>query len=138
LDGLSDAQRGVRDRFQEGGSVAVVLLVLLALVVVVFGVYCLTLRQDKADLAVQRADPQKLFRDLLHRLDLAPSQRRLLGAVAKDLRLEQPSVILLSPVLFDRYVRKWQTGRYREVGNRGDLSQSELVAQTCDVLFPPT
>ena len=141
LDGLNDVQRAVRDQFQRGGSVAGVLLVLLVLLAVVLAVYYLTQCQRKVTQAARRHDPQRLFRHLLNGLDLSAPQRHLLLAVAKDLRLKQPTVILLSPTLFDLHVKEWQTGQSGPVrtsaaiGNHPDAPE-QTAAQTRSVLFP--
>jgi hypothetical protein len=135
-DGLSETLRAVRDRFQEGGSPAAVLLVLLILAAVVFAAYLLTMRQRRAQAPATPTDPRKLYRELLDKLNITPPQRRLLDAAVEMDRLRQPAVVLLSPVLFDRYVAGSQAPARHGANAGNQPGRSELVAETRAVLFP--
>ena len=133
---LTEIQREVRDHFDEGGSINKILLVLLGLAVVVFTVYCLTKRQRLAAETSRKPDPQRLFSDLLKALELTPTQRHHLEALSRDLQLTQPAVILLSPVLFDRCVAKWQANRRSAAPQAHELSDPDAVAGVRTALFP--
>ncbi len=49
----------------------------------------------------------RLFSDVLKQLELNAAQRSLLTAMARDLKLESATHILLSPKLFDQARQKW-------------------------------
>jgi len=51
--------------------------------------------------------PHKLFRDLLSFLQLGHSQKELLKRIAKDLQLQSPSTMLLSPGRFVEHSKRW-------------------------------
>ncbi len=148
---LTEIQRAVRDQFQKGGSLTALLLVMSGLAAVLLVAYYLTLRQRKAAVDTRHPDPQGLFNDLLNKLDLTPPQRRLLEGVARALRLGQPTVILLSPALFDRYLDQFRarqtgvSGRHQAASTPGESArsttpgpglESDLIAETHAVLFP--
>ncbi|MGB2986278.1 MAG: HEAT repeat domain-containing protein, partial [Phycisphaerae bacterium] len=133
---LTEIQRAVRDRFQEGGSLGMVVFIVLVLAGIVFIVFYLTRRQRNRDHSARRADPQRLFNDLLHKLDTMPEQRHLLEAVAKDLHLKRPAVILLCPALFDRYIGEWQTRQRSASTHAAGASRSQLILKARGVLFP--
>jgi hypothetical protein len=138
VDGLTGPQRAVRNHFQEGGSIGLVLLVMAAVAGVVLIAYWLTRRQQRSAQKHARInDPQRLFGDLLQGLALTASQRRLLATVVRELGLKHPSVILLSPTLFERHIDQWRA-LGRSTGSDVESHAGEdLVAQTRDVLFPP-
>ena len=103
LDKLTAVQRATRDHFQEGGSVTAVLVVLVLLTGVILLTYNLARRQRGfSRAAAAKGDPHRLFRNVLDQLELTTPQYQWLQAVVKELKLEHPAVILLSPALFDR------------------------------------
>ncbi len=132
---LTDVQRAIRDRFQEGGSVKTVLLVMLALIAMVYTAYFLATRQQKGT-GTTEPDPQRLFRDLQGRLELTHHERHLLDRVAKDLRLKHPAVILLCPALFDRYLHEWHARDGEGTPNTGDRPLAGPDSQLRRTLFP--
>jgi hypothetical protein len=54
-----------------------------------------------------RRDPVRLFHDLLADLHIAYSDQGLLKRLTKDLQTAQPSLMLMSPRLFDETVESW-------------------------------
>ena len=133
LEALTETQRAVRGHFQEGGSVAAGLLIVLGVLAMVLLVHALTQQLRKKTQVIRFDDPNRLFRGLLQKLILSVSQRRLLDTIAGDLHLEHPAAMLMSPLLFDRYVTRW-----RSVAGRA-TRDPELVGQTRAALFltPP-
>jgi len=130
LNDLTEVQRATREHFQKGGSVVSVLLVMLGLALGVILTYWLSRQQQKVARNFRRNDPQKLFQDLMAKVELSEPQRRVLWSVANDLRLDHPAVLLISRTLFDRHVRTWK--QQRPAGNRAKNAGEEnalLVAQ---------
>ena len=128
--GLTEIQQAVRDQFQRGGSLSTVLVVVLCVSAAVLLVWVLTRLFRAREGGNLPDNPKQLFHDLLEKLDVSAPQRQVLDRMAKDLRLKQPSTILLSESLFERCAAQWRTGR---AGARGD---QELVCQIRAVLFP--
>lgn len=145
---LTEIQQAVRDQFVKGGSLTAVLLVMGVLAAVLLAVYFLTARQRSKVVDARRALPTQLFTDILADLDLTEPQRHFLVGVATSLHLKEPAVILLSPVVFDRHVEKWQAddssagGAFRrdpgsaQPEGPGSAVQSDLIIETRTVLFP--
>ena len=52
-------------------------------------------------------NPARLFSDVLKQLELNAAQRSLLTAMARDLKLESATHMLLSPKLFEQARQKW-------------------------------
>ncbi len=124
---LTETQRAVSEHFQKGGSITAVLIVLSCLIAVILVVVLLTMRQRQADPNRVVNDPQRLYRDLLEKLGLAPTQQQFLQAIATDLDLPHPTVILLSSRLFDQRCGEWKLkGHARAIG---------LDASATDKLF---
>jgi len=123
-DRLTPLLDAVRDRFQRGGSIASVVFAVVGLVAVLGAIYLFMCRRDKFGARGRLDDPQRLFRDLLHKLELPLEQRRLLEAVVRDLRVAHPTALLLSANLFDRYVDRWRSeGRRRPADEGPELQQ---------------
>ena len=133
--GLTEVQNAVRDYFQQGGSIASALFVLLGIVIILFTAYYLTHRRQQREESAHRADPEGLWGHLLQRLDLTPDQQQWLATVAKELRLTQPTVILLSPVLFQQHLASWQQRKSGPTQVAGSTDR-EWVAKITDILFP--
>ena len=130
--GLSEVQRAVRDQFLRGGSFTSVLIVLLCIVAGVLLAYVLTQMFRVRPKRKRFDSPQQLFNDLLERLNLSAPQRQLLDSMVRDLRLKQPSTILLSEILFDRSLVQWRDARH------GAGADRQLVGQVRAALFPKT
>jgi hypothetical protein len=109
--GLTPLQLAVREHFQQGGSVATIVIGVIAAFLALVALYQLLKRRQAGVESVRIDDPQRLFKDLLHAIEMPLQQRRLLTRVARDLRLAHPSVLLLSAELFDRYLLQWQSGQ---------------------------
>lgn len=133
---LTEIQRAVRDRFQEGGSFTAVMLVLLGVAGVVLAAYYLTLRQRRANENARQASPERLFRDLLGKLDLTSHQRQILHTMVSDLRIKHPAVILLSPELFDCYLGEWQVRQHRTTIDEDEQMNPRITARIRRALFP--
>ncbi|MFQ5463761.1 MAG: hypothetical protein ACE5E5_14185 [Phycisphaerae bacterium] len=130
LEDLTEIQRATREHFQKGGSIVSVLSVIGGLVLGVGLAYWLSQQQQKVARNARRNDPQKLFQDLMAKVELSEPQRRVLGSVAHDLNLDQPAVLLISRALFDRHVHAWK--QRRPAGNRAKHAGEDnalLVAQ---------
>ncbi len=133
---LTEIQRVVREHFHEGGSLATVLFVLSGIAVVVLLAYGLTIRQRRVERIARSADPRGLFRDLQGKLGLTSPQRQLLDTMAKELRIENPAVILLCPALFDRYLGAWSVKRRKAIIGADESSRPDVAAELRTTLFP--
>lgn len=136
-DPLTRTQQAIRDHFQTGGSITQALLVLVCVLVFVLLLYGLTRRQERGAYRRKLNDPHRLFRNLQEKLELSADQRRLLDAVARDNNLSHPTVILLSPRLFDENVIRWTA--HQGVAARRHPDETGLVAvvpATRHALFP--
>jgi len=122
-DGLTPLQLAVREHFQRGGSVATIVMAVIVMVLVTVAAYQIFKRRQQGASRSQVDDPQRLFKDLLHLLELPLQERKLLLRVARDLRLRHPSVLLLSGVLFERYFEQW-----RSEGRRGAVDESATAS----------
>ena len=137
VDALPVFHRAVREQFQTGEPILGTVLALLGLGAIVALAYALTVFQRRrAERAVSFDDPQGLFGDVLEKLELPPTERRTLGDVVRDLRLDHPAVILLSETLFDRQVSKWLERRNLSPGSGGSAQDAETVAAVRSRLFP--
>ena len=68
----------------------------------------------------QTNSPTRLFSEVLKQLDLNAAQRSLLTAMARDLKLESATHILLSPKLFDQARQKWASMVQPDAAARAD------------------
>jgi len=102
-DGLTEIQRAVRDTLSEGGSKMVALLILGVLVGCIALTHWLTKKTNRSYAKVS-SDPRGLFRALLGKLELTKEQKTLLEVTAKQAGIRHPSVLLLSPDLFDQHI----------------------------------
>ena len=135
LNELTPLQKAVREHFQKGGSMLAMLLVLLGIAATLALAYWLTRRQRSTIRKAPPNDPRKLFRDLQEKLRLPVPQRNFLNGVALQLHLEHPSVLLLSPVLYDRYVDQWRANDRQRSGGGAPSKGSDVAAQTRAALF---
>ena len=126
--------QAVRDQFNQSGTLDSILVVLAGLVALISAVYFLNRLDQRATAHSEPSDAQRLFRDLLTRLGLNDSQRHLLDAVAKDLRLKNPTVLLLSERAFDRYVQEW-AGRQKGRAQLG-TDREQIISRMRGRLFP--
>ncbi len=124
---LNPAQRAVWAYFQEGGSAVVAAGVLLVIVFAVAVSWWLNRRIEPPERREEVADPWKVFNGLQRAMELQTMQRNLLRSVAKELRLPNPSVLLLSPSLFDRYVDRWQALAALHAAAEDERAEREMV-----------
>jgi hypothetical protein len=76
-------------------------------------------------------DSRKLFRSLLAQLELTVRQRDLLRRLVRDLRLQEPAIVLLAPELFWSHVDLWLSQSQRRntaVGTEFDALAARLFA----------
>ncbi len=137
LDRLTELQRAVRDHFQQGGSATSVLLLLAVIIAVVMMAKFLTQRQRRSNRSAGTDPGRELFVNLLTGLELTQSQQRVLVAVAHEQRLKNPSVILLCPTLFDRYVGQWLEQPRRRSDPEDQRADAESITRLRKHLFPP-
>jgi len=131
-----ESLRIIRDRFQRGDSITSLLVVLSLFAILVFLVGWLSRRSSKAGRASARDNPQRLFRTLLERLPLTTAQREWFGKVVAEVRLEHPTVLLLSRDLYDRHFGRGSHHR-AETGHKADrFADAELAAAVRRALFP--
>jgi hypothetical protein len=120
----------LQQRFSRGGTWGELVLPLVgvaALFALLSLLYSLQKRRQRADID----HPGKLYRRLVQRLGLSAPQRDLLYRMAADLRLPNPSVVLLGRRIFDTHAQRWlATGR----ATRPDSPQR--IAELADSLFP--
>jgi hypothetical protein len=134
---LTEAQRAVRQRFQEGGSLGSVLLIAGVVLGAVLAAYWLTRRQRRRQEGRRPInDPQRLFKNLLRDLSLNEQQRRVLRAVAREADLAHPSALLVSSALFERHADQWLASQRQTGANAGKDADQRTLAQTREVLFP--
>jgi len=125
---LNEAQRAVKQHFEEGGSIAETLIIVSILALIIFLVYALTRRQQRSVETGIARDPDELFRTALARLPLSAEQRTLLTQLATDRDLEHPTAMLISRVRFQRESRAW-------LATRPDTDPATLD-HAATVLFP--
>ena len=120
LGSLNIRLQGLRDRFALGGRWGEVISVLLVLAGCVLLLALIHRRQRTAG-RPEPDSPPRLFRTLLKGLGLTAQQRSILRGMATDLRLEHPTVMLLSPKLFQEQTAAWAK-------TRRDVPTGELAA----------
>lgn len=105
---LTPVQRAVRDQFERGGSFSEILVVVVGLFALVLVAHLLSRRLGgDAEKNATIDDPKALFENLLGKLGLPASQERILKSVAREVDLQHPTAILLSPASLDRAVERW-------------------------------
>lgn len=132
--GLSPAQRAVRDHFQQGGSFSGTVIVVSVLLIALVLLY-LAGRREQRNRRQSAEAPQRLFLSVVLQLPLERRQRQALLSLARDLRLANPTTILLSREMFDQAVVDWLQfhAAARRTSERAHLR--ELLAQCRAVLF---
>ncbi len=79
----------------------------------------------------QANNPTRLFSEVLKQLDLNAAQRSLLTAMARDLKLESATHMLLSPKLFEQARQKWAS--MVQPGSAARAGELQTIARE---LFP--
>ncbi len=72
----------------------------------------------------QTNNPTRLFGEVLKQLELNAAQRSLLPAMARDLKLESATHMLLSPKLFEQARLKWASMVQPDAAARADELQT--------------
>lgn len=107
---LTDRMQAIRDHFTASGrwaATGAVLLVLAGCLLALALVHHLRTAAERRE----PDNPVRLFRTLLRSLGLTSRQCRILKAMAGDLKLQHPTVILLSPRLFAEQATAWRKMR---------------------------
>ncbi len=99
---MRSIREAVRRHENTPGSLQTELLIILAtLVVIALGLMILAgLQRTKRQRSPR--NPGRLFREVLRPLELSFSERLLLRRVARNLKLNQPTMLLLSPQYFSQ------------------------------------
>jgi hypothetical protein len=69
-------------------------------------------------------------------MSLGPEEKRLLQGINQRNRLPNPTVMLLSPQLFDQHAERYLAQRPVEVPKTGQAVELELLARVRRELFP--
>ncbi len=132
--GLNETLRAVRGRFQDGGSFAIILLLVATFISIFWIANLIAKKQRRARATTLPPDPGRLFSDLMSRLGMTPQQRKALEHVARDLRLANPAVILISETLFDRGLERYRAAR--PSGSPESTEPTALMTEIRATLFP--
>jgi hypothetical protein len=127
--------RTMREQFNKGlslSSLAVFLGVTLGVALLMF---LLSRLQGGPRNRSKPDDASRLFQSVLSRLRLTFAQRRLLKAMARELRLGNPSVILLSRARFQRAAEEYRVALMRAGNSAGAVSPQSL-GRLSRALFP--
>lgn len=136
LDDLTQAQRAIRDHFQQGGSILSVFMVLIVIAAIVALAYWLSQHTAHFDGTAKRNDPVKLFFDLMRRMNFSQEQQKTLEKIVREQEVKNPAVILLCPNLFDRYVGRWEEQQPQSNASRKNHVRRQLLKETRQRLFP--
>jgi len=85
------------------GIIIVAAAITIFVLILHFVLYC----EKRSAKPRQANSPTRLFRDVVKQLQLNAAQRSLLTAMARDLKLESATHMLLSPKLFEQARQKW-------------------------------
>lgn len=136
LTDLSEVQKAVRKHFNEEETPLSVLLILLAMVGIVLLTYLLSKYAGNLHLPEKRNRVQPFYQQMLKKLGVTTPQRRWLERLAVDLQLKQPTMILLSPTLFDRHVCEWKRKGFRHKNKLTPSDQAAFIHRIRNYLFP--
>ena len=132
---LTEIQRAIRDHFQQGGSTTAVLMVLLAIFCIFTGAVVASRAQEWFLGNGRRDDPQRLYQELLRGLKLTTRHRTILQRMGEDRLLRHPTIILLSPTLYQRHADQWRTSASASRRDLAPPTEDELKAIR-KALFP--
>jgi len=109
---------GIRDRFATGGSAQGFFTVLLLIIIAFLTLLLLAMVARR--LRHRRVyNPKSLFLEVLREVPLTIPQRDLVRRMARELRLEHPTVLLLSPQVYNEYANAWMsTSRNANIATR--------------------
>jgi len=136
VDELTAFQHAVRKEFEEGWSLNGTLLTVGFVVTLIVVTYILVRRQERQHRGDPPRRPIKLFRDLLDHLSLGGAEKQLLQSVAHRNQLANPTVLLLSPALFDRHTARYLAQRPVDIPKTRLSVEVELIARLREELFP--
>jgi hypothetical protein len=102
VDRLTEFQRSVREQFQKGGSIVEVVLVIALFVALVIGAAWWSRRLERRRKPGADVTPGELFEAVMTTLKLSTPSRKRLREAARAAHLKHPTVLLLSPRVFDR------------------------------------
>lgn len=134
LNELTQIQQAVGEYFQTGGGYLSVALVLLGIVAAMAIAIWLSRRQEEAQSETTPSNPRKLFHDLLSELNLTIQQQAMLKAMAADMNMAQPTVMLLSPKIYAHTVKAWHKLNKHSPKTSRKINP-QLVVQTLRALF---
>ncbi|MCB9849825.1 MAG: hypothetical protein H6817_03895 [Phycisphaerales bacterium] len=75
-------------------------------------------------------NPRSLFLDVLREIPLTVPQRDLLRHMARELRLEHPTVLLLSPRIYHEHANAWMSG-----SRNASLTMRDRIDTIAQVLY---
>ena len=121
---------GIRDRFATGGSTTDVMQVLVLLAVGLLVLYlAAVLWQHHRRRQIN--NPRRLFGEVLRQLPLSVAQRDLLRRIARELGLDHPAALVLSPQVFRSHANRWMSASHS--ANQVTRERLDGLAQA---LFP--
>ncbi|MEK6675530.1 MAG: hypothetical protein AABZ47_07740 [Planctomycetota bacterium] len=133
---FSEKLRQLGEPIRRDGSFTGVLLILLGVAaVVVFANYMGKL-QELLRKPIAPSDPERLYFGLLKRLPLNRTQRNGLIGLARELRLEHPTILLISESLFDRYLEQWRRHQRISLPSVRPTMDDNQWINTRQILFP--
>ena len=122
--------RGIQDRLSDGrslGDIVLTLLGLAAFVACLYVVFALQRRLRRTEID----DSRRLFRSALVELGITVRQRDLLRRIAGDLRLPEPTVLLLGSGIYWSHARRWTA----EFPSKQPQTRAEME-KLATLLFP--
>ncbi|NOS99362.1 MAG: hypothetical protein HOP29_01910 [Phycisphaerales bacterium] len=125
-----------RDTMRSGGSVEILFYLVLGLIAVSTALAAIYRFQARRAEPTRFHLPSKLFLEIIRQLDLSVVQRDLLRRISTDLDLEHPTVILLSPVIFDDHAHRWNL-RHVRYGADAEKHTKTLSALRAELFGPP-
>ncbi len=141
-DRLNQMQQSVRQQFQEGGSVLGVVAALLVVAAVLWFAWFWSRRNERLRRPGADLDAAGVFAETLRRLNLRAEQKQLLHQAARVADLDHPTVLLLSPHLFDRYIGPCASRKSvgapsaNPIDEGQSVSSNPLVSELRAYLFP--
>lgn len=124
-----DRLHGIRDRFATGGSIADFILAVTLILVglaLLYGVMRWGMRRRSGAIY----SPKKMFDKALRTVNLRVEERDLVRKIARELRLQHPTVLLLSPQLLNLYGNQWMSAT-----KNATESQREQIDKLSNHLF---
>lgn len=127
--------RTMREQFSKGVSLSSLAIFLAAIFGLALLLFFLGRLQNRRHQQTKPDDAVRLYHGILSRLRLTFPQRRLLKAIAKEMRLTNPAVILLSPERFQKAAEGYRIALMRKGNSAGSVSPQTL-GRLSRALFP--